>query len=360
MGGGGAERQLTYAVTGLRELGWEAHVALRSGGANLARLEANGAVIHRLSGRSNYDPRLGRQLWRLVGAVGPSLIQTWLPQMDVFGGVAARAHGVPWILTERASRLAYPPGWRRWLRGLVATRVAAVVANSEAGAAYWEGALRQSVPCYVIPNAVPVDEIDQAPTLPARELGTDRATRVILYAGRFEPPKNLETLLPALARVLAVTPAVAVLCGEGPDRAMVERRVRELGLGGRVLLPGYVADLWSWMKRATVFVSVSTSEGRPNAVLEAMAAGCPLVVSDIPAHREFLDEESAVLVDPRLPASVAAGVLRVLANAADAARRAARARATVEKWAVPAIAREYDRVYEEVLARHGRSGRRGG
>jgi glycosyltransferase involved in cell wall biosynthesis len=349
MGGGGAERQLTYTVMGLRELGWETHVALRSGGANFARLEASGAVVHGLGGRSNYDPRLGRQLWRLVGAIDPSLIQTWLPQMDVLGGVAAWARGVPWILTERSSRLSYPPGVRTWLRTLVARRAAAVVANSDSGLEYWQRRARR-LARYVVPNAVPVDEIDRVAAVDHGALGVGQGVPVVLFAGRFGPEKNLEALVAALVRVPAQICGVAVLAGEGPLRPAIARAAHQAGLGQRVVIPGYLPDLWAWMKRAHAFVLVSTFEGRPNVVLEAMACGCPLVVSDIPAHREFLDPETAVLVDPRHPAAIADALLDVLTDRKAAAGRARRARARVVDLGVTFVAREYARVYDKVLA----------
>lgn len=360
MGGGGAERQLTYLAGGLGELGWEVHVAITSRGPNFEQLRATGAVVHEVGGGGNHNPGV---VWRLMGAmvtVRPSLVQTWLPQMDVFGGIAARARGVPWVLSERASRSAYPFGVKRWARRVVATCAAAVISNSDAGQAYWRDQIGSGVPQYVILNAVPVAEIDAVEAAPASDLGVDGDARIVLSAGRFEFQKNLETLVSALGQVMTDSRVVTILCGHGPLRVQMERQVREAGLAGRVRLPGYVPFLWRWMKRAEVFVSVSTFEGRPNTVLEAMACGCPLVVSDIPEHREFLDEETAVFVDPRQPHAIAWGIASVLSSPQDAARRAERARASVEKWAIPAIAREYDRVYEEILARMGAAGRQRG
>jgi len=117
-----------------------------------------------------------------------------------------------------------------------------------------------------------------------------------------------------------------------------------------VLTPGYVDDVWSWMKRANVFVSIGLFEGRPNSVLEAMACGCPLVVSDVPAHREFLTGDMARLVDPCDRHEVADALIDVLTNRDAALGRAANARRAVEQWAIAPIAREYDRVYRTVLA----------
>src|SRR5438132_4429261 len=113
----------------------------------------------------------------------------------------------------------------------------------------------------------------------------------------------------------------------------------------RVQLPGYIPDIWRWMKRASMLVSVGFFEGRPNAVLEAMACGCPLVVSDIPAHREFLDENSALLVKPHEPVAMAEALRDVLAYPQDAARRAQVAQGEVARWSTPVIACQYARVY---------------
>jgi len=176
--------------------------------------------------------------------------------------------------------------------------------------------------------------------------------QVVLYVGRFHPQKNLGNLLLALSEVVSRPGVVAVLCGDGPLNQFIQERLKEYLIAGRVLLPGYVSAVWNWMKRADVFVSVSLFEGHPNAVLEAMACGCPLVVSDIPSHREFLDEKSALLVNPRAPEKIARAIRSVLADPEAAERRALNARARAAQWSISAIARQYERVYEQVLDRN--------
>src|SRR5687768_3558015 len=130
MGGGGAERQLAYLAGPLIARGWEVHVACVAGGPNLARLEESGARIHRLRIRNSYDPRLVWQLARTIRAVGPDLVQAWFVQMDVVAGAVATLTGVPWILSERSSVLAYPPTWKNRLRIAIARHVAAIISNS--------------------------------------------------------------------------------------------------------------------------------------------------------------------------------------------------------------------------------------
>jgi glycosyltransferase involved in cell wall biosynthesis len=133
----------------------------------------------------------------------------------------------------------------------------------------------------------------------------------------------------------------------------VEASVDGLGLADRVRLTGFVPDAWAWMKRASVLVSPSLFEGRPNTVLEAAACGCPLVLSDIAAHREILDHESAILVDAADATALAEAILGVLDDPEAAARRAKSARARVESWSPAGTARQYDRVYRQTLGLAG-------
>lgn len=350
MGGGGAERQLAYLARELVRMGWEVHVALLSGGSNFDRLKTSGAVIHMLRGRNNYDPWIFWQLKRVMRLVNPDLVQTWLLQMDIFGGAAARMARIPWMLSERASELAYLKTIKNRVRLLVGRTASAIISNSICGKVYWKHQLGEAVPQYVVPNALPIEEIEQVRAASMHELGLDAQQRVILFAARFDVQKNLDNLILALRQVMCQVRAVALLCGEGPLRSVVQRKLVDCGLSDQVLLIGYIPRLWDWMKRADVFVSVSTFEGRPNTVLEAMACGCPLVVSDIPSHREFLDEQSALLVNPHVPEAIADAIIGVLSASEVAAHRAETARAKAAQWSIPVIACQYDEIYREVLA----------
>ena len=102
------------------------------------------------------------------------------------------------------------------------------------------------------------------------------------------------------------------------------------------------------LRRADLLVSTSLFEGEPNAVLEAMACGCPLVVSDIPAHRELLGED-ALYAAPGEPEQFARAMEQLLAGSGGARRRAERARARVAKRSVAAMASRYEEIYRSLL-----------
>jgi glycosyltransferase involved in cell wall biosynthesis len=356
MGGGGAERQLAYLAAPLRARGWHVHVALSAGGPNLERLEAGGAVIHRLTGTGNHDPRLAWRLAKVFKRVQPDLVQVWFVQMEILAGAISELFDVPWVISERSSILAYPPSVKNRARLVIARAADAIVSNSAAGDEYWETRAGRDVPRFTVPNALPLEEIDAArPGVPAG-LRLDPGDSVVLFAGRFGAEKNIDTLLRALRGIVKRPRTIGVLCGDGPLRADVQRAIAAEKLDDRILTPGYVADIWPLMKRADVIVSVGLFEGRPNAVLEAMACGRPLVVSDIPAHREILDDRSAFWVSPGDSAAVAETVVRVLDEPVAAFERAVVAKAAAASWSLADAAAQYDRVYRDVLARRGTAG----
>ncbi|MCE5327566.1 MAG: glycosyltransferase [Planctomycetaceae bacterium] len=358
MGGGGAERQLTYLAGGLKDLGWQVHVALReNGGVNLPRLEAAGATVHVLGTWHNYDPRNASRIAAVVKSSGAQLVQTWLTAMDLCGSAGARKAGVPWILSERGDGRTYPE--RLWalknaLRHRAAPYAAAIVCNSAAANIYWRV---QAPRClhYAVPNIVPVEQIEAAPAVSREHLGASAADKLLVYAGRLERGKNLPLLLEALS-VLRRRMAVKLLvCGAGSQSRALAASARRLGLGEAVLFAGYVDNLWSCLKAADAMISLSTVEGRPNAVLEAMACGCPLVLSDIDAHREVANGAQAAFVQQSSAPHVAAVLEEVLCKGPGDRAALQRAAEACRAWSPAGIATRYDRIYRDVLA--GRGGR---
>ena len=354
MGGGGAERQLCYLSEGLVELGWEVHVALLRQGPNLGRLQGSGARVHFMRASTNYSPLIVWYLVRLVRELRPDLVHTSILQMDILGGFVARITRTAWLLREPNSKDAYPGNWKHRLRVWVARGADVIVSNSAGGNAYW-GACYPDKARHVISNGLPLESMENTPACSLAELALEADHRLVLYAGRLTPHKNVDRLISALGKVMSDLPIVAIFCGDGSDRQVLEEQARASGLSDRVRFTGFVpsAQVWALMKRADVFVGPSAYEGLPNVVMEAMACGCPLVVSDIRAHRAFLDEGSALLVDPYDAAEIAAAIRLTLSDPTGAHLRARRAKETAARWSIPAMVREYEQVYRDVLARRG-------
>jgi glycosyltransferase involved in cell wall biosynthesis len=348
--GGGAERQLGYIIAGLTAQGVEVHLIHHGCGPNLERIEQAGARIHRLRGFGNHDPRFLWQITRIVRIVKPDVIHTFLTQMDILGGLVGLITRTPFIVAERTSELCYPDAWKIRMRSRIGIHANFVVANSAAGMKYWESR-RHSEDIRVIPNIIPRDEILAMIGEPGTDFGIRSNREVILFAGRYSPEKNPLALLDAIPLVLRDRPdAVAIFFGEGPLRREMEQRVKAQGLAERIKILPYTEELWSWMKRANVFVSTSIGEGCPNAVCEAAIAGCPLVLSDIPEHRELL-ENGATFVSHLDPAAIARGILKVLRDEKEARRKANIAFGKLSRFSSDLVSAEYLSVYQEVLSR---------
>jgi glycosyltransferase involved in cell wall biosynthesis len=270
--------------------------------------------------------------------------------MDVFGGLAAAWAGVPFLVSERSSQGAYPGNWRDRVRCAIGRRAARIAANSEGGRLYWTSLGMEADSIAVIRNGIPFEEIDRYPDGLPEELRLLPDEELIVYAGRLIVEKNLRNLLEAIGIVLEAKPrARAIFFGEGPQKAELVAAVQRGPCGGRVRIHGYTDRIWSILKRANVFVSVSTFEGNPNAVLEAAACRCPLLLSDIPAHREILDGDSAHFVSPASVPQIAAGIARALENSGESRRKAEKAYACVSRYSVESAAQAYLSLYRDVL-----------
>ena len=190
-----------------------------------------------------------------------------------------------------------------------------------------------------IPNGVPIPPpLDNDRRLAAREaLATAHTSLYVppggplaVYAGRLHPGKGLEDLVAAWMKVLVSWPYGRLwLAGEGPHRAALTGQINRLGLSGRVVLAGVFQQVDELLAAADLFVLPSYEEGMSLALLEAMAAGLPIVATNIPGNRELVDHgRHGLLVPPGRPEQMAEAILRILEepSAAEAMGRAARGR----------------------------------
>lgn len=125
------------------------------------------------------------------------------------------------------------------------------------------------------------------------------APPVVLAVGRLVAIKGYDVLIRAFAQVRQQAEARLLILGEGDQRAELERLTRELGVADRVQMPGYEPNPFKYMRRAAVFVLSSRYEGLPNALIQAMACGRPVVATDCPSGpREILADGKYGLLVP--------------------------------------------------------------
>lgn len=200
----------------------------------------------------------------------------------------------------------------------------------------------------VIPNAASITPRGTHP-VPRTELARDAAAPIVLTIARLDAQKGIAHLLDAAA---AVPEASFAIAGDGPDRGELHARAAALGLGERVRFLGHRRDVPALLAAADLFVLPSLYEGLPLSVLEAMAAGVPVVATAIGGTDEVVcDGETGTLVPPGDPQALAAAIRRTLADRDAAIHLAARARSFVEQeYSVETMVASVSRLYEQLLA----------
>ncbi|MDP9183823.1 MAG: glycosyltransferase, partial [Actinomycetota bacterium] len=250
------------------------------------------------------------------------------------------------------------PNFRRRNRlflWLVAALFPVVVACGDAAFASLPRALRRLTRrLEVVPNGVDVDRVDRV--LHHHAFGLTGAPGqeglTVLAVNRLIPIKNPDTVMEAFVR--AATPQdELVMIGEGALGTQLAAAVQQSGLESQLRLTGGLPrdDVYRHMQGAAVFVSASSGEGLPVSVLEAMACRCPVVLSDIPPHREIAKHAPAVrLVTPGDVDAFADAIRRALRmpgferyQVGEDLRRVA-----VRHFSVTAMNKGYGRVYRSV------------
>jgi len=232
--------------------------------------------------------------------------------------------------------------WRRWLRVRELRRaypqVDAIVCVSN-GVAADLGRLVPAVPpkVRVVYNPVALSERDAA--APLHPWLTDRAGPVIVAAGRLTAQKDFATLIRAFAGLQVGPPVRLLILGEGPERDGLLRLSRQLGVADRVALPGFVTNPRAHMAAAALFVLSSAWEGFGNVLVEAMAAGTPVIATDCPSGpREILEDGRFGLLTP---VGDAAGLSAAMVEALAAPHDVERLRARAAAFAPAAVAGRY-------------------
>lgn len=206
----------------------------------------------------------------------------------------------------------------------------------------------------VIPNGIaplPAGEPPAEPLGPIGSIQRPPGGPVVLYAGRLRTRKGVAVLLEAFARLRGEQPgATLVLAGDGEQRSALETQARALGLGDAVRFAGAQprGAMAGWYAAADVFCLPSLYEGFPLAILEAMAAGLPVVATAVAGIPEAVEDGVTGRLVPPEDAAALARALAELAADPTAARRmgAAGRRRVEEEFAIPRIAAAYLELWE--------------
>lgn len=345
MGTGGAESLVVEMVRRGRERGWESGIASAGGSREEELVGASLAQVHRV-------PLSRRRPGGLIAAVAATrrALVVHEPDVVVAHNVSATATTVAATRTVRRR----PPvvtvfhgvaeaDYRLSARLLSRLPDAAVAVSAAVADRLVAAGMRQRP--RVIRNAV------STPVLPSRDdarraLGLPADARVALCAARLVPQKRHDVLLDAWDRVGAG--AILLLAGSGPLQDQVTRRAARVG--GTVRVLGARSDVPLLLAAADVAVLASDWEGLPVFVLEAMAAGRPVVATDVDGLREVLGGGGGRLVPPRDPAALGRALVELLDDPVLRDVESASARDVIERHYAPEVMMDqYASVLDEVL-----------
>ena len=233
-----------------------------------------------------------RRLRRLLDQQKPDVVQTFLFHANVLGAAAARRCAVP-VVT--GVRVADPRRSRLWIERMATKHAARTVCVSRAVADYM--IRRGRFPADrvdVIPNGIdPAPYRDAAP-LENAALGVPENRRILVTIGRLDEQKGLDWLLSLAPQLLAAAPEHdLVLVGEGPQRRRLETLAAESVMADQIHFAGWRPDVPRILAASDMLLLPSRWEGMPNVILEAMAAGLPVVATRSEGVDELLHEAAA-------------------------------------------------------------------
>lgn len=212
----------------------------------------------------------------------------------------------------------------------------------------------------VVQNAADIDRVDRVLEAAAPIVDEDHFT--VLWVGRLEPVKDVVTLLEAFARIDRPDMRLVVV-GMGSLEDDISRRIESLGLADRATMTGLIPrdEVFARFAGADVLVSTSHGEGLPVAIIEAMAARCPVILSDIPPHRELVDGADFIPIVAKGDVAGFAREIERLHEMSPEQREelaAAGRQHVLERFALPIMHRGTASVYGELPGLAGRSGLR--
>jgi glycosyltransferase involved in cell wall biosynthesis len=336
-------------------------VSLKSGGIVADRIAQRARVIGLDMQAERFNLGGLIRTIRVLKALRPSVLQTWLYHADFVGlaaGTLARIPAIVWNVRCSALDPAdHGPMLTFWLRVLaLASRwPAAVVCNSFSGRREHERLGYRPRRWAVIPNGLDARECVPNPTARTdvrRELGLPESVILVGLVARMHPMKGHETFLRAAAIIRAHHPDVHfIVAGRGVrENEALRALVAHIGFGDSLHLLGEQREVPRLLAALDVSVSSSDSEGFPNIVLESMACGTPCVVTDT-GDSAMVVADTGRIVPPKSPTAMAGAILQLISLDAETRRtlgEMARAR-VVNEFSVSGISKRYEDLYTQLI-----------
>jgi len=333
LGPGGAERLLADYLPRLSDMGVEPRVAViqeRHGNPVAAEIEALGLPVQNLGIERLRQRGALTRVIAAVAAAGPDLVHTQLEFSNILGTIAAHRLGIPSLATihtlDRPRRWSRDAARYRLMAWILESKGARVVSVSRSARAHFMGrshARRDQV--VTLHNGIDLGRFARlGPTQRAATragLGIAPEQPMLMTIAVLRAEKGIADMITALPLVLRSLPtAMYVIVGGGEQQATLAGIARERGVADHVVFTGFRRDVPELLAGADAFVLPSHTEALPTVLIEAMAAGLPIVATEVGGIPEMVERGiSALLVPAGSPEMLADAVGRVLSSPIQAA-----------------------------------------
>lgn len=352
---GGSQRQVQHLLMGLDRRRWEPELAFFRCDSFLAdAIRRDGIPVHYLPKRRRIDPAFLLAYARLLRDRDYTLVHAFSLTAE-WATVLARplSRRRPALVASERSFALDRPAWFWWLKRYVLGRSAAVIANSNAGARATARRTRTPEAKFAtvangvgIPASISSDERTRI----RGSLGVPAGRAFGLFVGRLVTVKNLPCLVRALATMPPGERPWIALAGDGPLRNAIERLAADQGVAADLCFLGERADATGLMQAADFLVLPSHFEGLSNALLESMAAGCPVIASAVGGNLELIDDErTGLLFRPDDAEALAASMSRMTDPQLRSRLAQAGLRHVIEHHSQQALGSATSAVYERCL-----------
>lgn len=358
---GGTERQLMRLIGGLGPSYEVSILCTTREGALAEEARQRGATVECLGLRGGWDFRLRGQLRKRFTEHRPDVLHTFLSGFDLPANRAARDVGVPAVVSSRRELAAWQKPRHLRMQRKANRLVDAIVANSEAAANYAKEREHVSDALFqVIRNGIVPDEfVSMAdPDQVRAEYGVPPDVPVVCTIANMSPVKDYPLFIEACEHMLQRGVAAhVVMVGDGPMREQVYRRIANSPHAEcftHIPRTEFVGDI---LKIATVSVLTSKQEGSPNAVIEAMAAGRPVVASAVGGIPELIEhEQTGMLIEQRSATAFAHAMHALICGDMDAHGMGHAAQDWVRReMPIDKLVESHKALYADLLARDARS-----
>jgi glycosyltransferase involved in cell wall biosynthesis len=329
-----------------------------SDNAFVAAAREAGVTVDVINERFRFDTQVIAKLREIVDRRAPDIIQTHMVKSHFLVKLSGLGKRYPWIAyhhgyTTPDLKMQVYNRFNRW--SLPTASLVITVCDDFAEQLVKTGVRRDRI--VVRHNSVTPTRtvtMDEQRALRTK-LGIAGDERVLLSVGRLSKEKSHADLIESVSMLRQLGFEARfdlVMVGDGPERERLQSAIKARGLDGHIIFAGQVDDVLPYYAIADVLALPSLSEGSPNVLFEAMAAGLPIVATSVGGVPEIVvSEQSALLVPAREPRLLAAALHRVLTQPELAQSLSANAIARVLDFSPDAHARSLIRLYEQLLAR---------